>query len=189
MSDDNLGGFYEAENFNDGSGEEGNSENWKPVKVHGNLLFKKSIDILNITKTICDVMPDDEHAEITKRLMLENAMVVSVKIKGTLVEDEIYSIIMESAVLIKVNICELKAQLWACNAIHEVDEKYLDVLNDEIEAFKKIFIKWIGSFEKENDLPDEWHLFNDPASFPEDDDDEPFDAKDFFENFNPDDDE
>jgi hypothetical protein len=185
MSDDNLGNFFDAENFDDRD-DESYSENWKPVKVHGNALFKKSIDILNLTETICELLPEDDHAEITKRLMLENAMLIPPKIKGALGVDEVYSIVMESAVIIKVNICQLKAQLWTCNAIHDIEDKYLDVLKDEIEAFKKIFIQWVCSFDKENDLPDEWHLFNDPATFP--DDDEPFDAKSFMENFDPDDD-
>lgn len=186
MSDDNLGNFFDAENFND-AGDESNGESWKPVKVYGNELFKKAIDILNLAETICDLLPEDDHAEITKRLMLENAMTVPTKIKGALAVDEVYSIVMESAVIIKVNICQLKAQLWACGALHNIEEKYLDVLKVEIEKFRKIFIQWVGSFDKENDLPDEWHLFNDPGTFPADD--EPFDAKGFMENFNPEDDD
>ena len=186
MSDNNLGNFFDAENFKNES-DDRNSENWKPVKFFGNELFKKGIDILNLTRTICDVLPVDEHAEITKQLMMENAMLVTSKIKGAMAIDEVYSLVMENAVIIKVNICQLKDQLWACNAIHEVEQKYLDVLNDEIESFKKIFIQWVGSFDKENDLPDEWHLFNDPAKFPEDD--EPFDARSFMENFDPEDDD
>lgn len=183
MSDDNLGNFFKAENFND-EDDDRNSENWKPVKIHGNELFKKAIDILNLTEIICEVLPEDDHADITRRLMLENAMIVPGKIKGALAVDEVYSIVMESAVIIKVNICQLKAQLWACSAIHNVEEKYLDVLKDEIEKFKAVFIQWVTSFDKENDLPDEWHLFNDPSSFPEDD--EPFDAKGFMGDFDPD---
>jgi hypothetical protein len=66
-----------------------------------------------------------------------------------------------------------------------MEAKYLDVLRNEIDAFREIFVKWVTSFDKNNDLPDEWHLFNDPSSFPEDD--EPFDAKSFFEDSDPDD--
>lgn len=186
MSDDNLGDFLDAENFKDDN-EDKNSENWKPVKKLGNELFKKAIDILNLTRTICDLLPEDDQGEVTRHLMLENAMIVPSKIKGALAVDEVYSIVMESAVIIKINICQLKEQLWACSAIHDVEDKYLDVLKNEIEEFKKIFIWWVSSFDKENDLPDEWHLFNDPASFP--DDDEPFDAKGFMENFDPEDEE
>lgn len=182
MSEDNIGNFFGAENFQDG---ENNGDSLKPVKIYGQELFKKAIDILNLTKTICDLLPEDDHADITKRLMMENAMIVPGKIKGAMGVDDVYSIVMESAVIIKVNICELKAQLWACSNIDCVEERYLDVLKDEIDEFKNIFIRWVSSFDKENDLPDEWHLFNDPASFP--DDDEPFNAKDFFENFDPED--
>lgn len=183
MSDDNLGNFFRAENFKED--EDSKNENWKPVKKYGNQLFKKAIDILNLTEIICDVLPEDDDADMTRRLMRENAMLVPAKIRGALAVDEVYCIVMESAVIIKVNICQLKAQLWACDAIHNVEEKYLDVLQEEIEKFKKIFIQWVSSFDKENDLPDEWHLFNDPATFR--DDDEPFDAKGFLENFDPED--
>lgn len=168
MSDDNLGNFFDAESFKN-TDEESNSENWKPVKIYGNELFKKAIDILNLVETIGDLLPEDDHAEITKRLMLENAMTVPAKIKGALAVDEVYSIVMESAVIIKVNICQLKAQLWACSTLHNIEEKYLDVLKVEIEKFRTIFIQWVGAFDKENDLPDEWHLFNDPDTFPADD--------------------
>lgn len=166
MSDDNLGNFFYADNFND-DGEDRNSENWKPIKIYGHQLLKKGIEILNITQTICDVLPEDEQADITKRLMLENATLVPPKIMGALAVDQIYSLVMESAVIIKVNICELKAQLWACRAIHHVEEKYLDVLKNEMKEFRMIFIQWITSLDKEVDLPDAWHLFNDPATFPE----------------------
>ncbi|MBC7888676.1 MAG: hypothetical protein H7Z13_12415 [Ferruginibacter sp.] len=184
MSDDNLGNFFRAENFKD-KGDQSDSENRKPVKVHGNALFKKAIDILNITQTICDLLPGDDDGEMTKRLMLDNAMIVPGKIRGALVVHEVYSIMMETAVIIKINICQLKTQLWACKTIHSIEEKYLDVLKEEIEAFRMIFIQWVSSFDKKKDLPDEWRLFNDPAEFP--DDEEPFDAKGFMENFDPED--
>ncbi len=164
MSNDNLGNFFNADDFDS---DDENAENWKPIKVNGNALFKKAIEILNLTESLCDVLPDDDHAAVTKRLMLENAMLVPSKIKGAMGVDEVYSLVMESAVIIKVNIMELKAQLWACSALHGIEEKYVDVLRNEIEAFKKIFIQWVTSFDKENDLPDEWYLFNDPSSFPD----------------------
>lgn len=158
MSDDNLGNFFDANDFGE---EEENADNWKPVKVLGNALFKKAINILNLTQSLCDVLPDNSHSEVTKQAMLECAMIAPAKVKSAQVVDEIYSLVMENAVLIKVNMVQLKDQLWACSAIHEVEKKYLDVLRNEIEEFRKIFIQWVGTFEKENDYPDEWHLFND----------------------------
>ncbi|MFZ4768829.1 MAG: hypothetical protein ACOYLO_01525, partial [Ferruginibacter sp.] len=49
--------------------------------------------------------------------------------------------------------------------IHGIEKKYTEVLKEEIKIFKMLFIDWVGSFEKEKDLPDDWHLFNDPNSF------------------------
>ena len=162
MNNDNLGNFFNADDFGE---DDENEESWKPIKVNGNALFKKAVDILNLTQSLCDVLPENEQAENTERLMLENAMVVATKIKGAISVDEIYSIVMENAVIIKTNIVQLKAQLIACNALHGIEENYLDVLRQEIAAFKKIFIQWVKCFDKENDLPDEWHLFNDPSTF------------------------
>jgi len=61
--------------------------------------------------------------------------------------------------------------------MHGIETKYTEVLKKEIETFKALFIQWIRSFDKSNDLPDDWHLFNDPSTFPEDD--EPFDPDNF----------
>ena len=180
MSTDNPGNFFDHQSYDDDE----NADAWKPVKIHGNALFKKSIDILNITRTIGDLLADAEGGEDTARLMMDNAMIVPAKIKGAMSMDDVYSLVMERAVIIKVNITELKTQLWACEEIHGIEKKYIAVLKDEIEIFKQLFILWVTSFDKEKDLPDDWHLFNDPASFPADD--EPFDADDFLKDFDPD---
>lgn len=160
MNDDNIGNFFDADDFGE---EEENAESWKPIKVYGNQLFKKAIDILNLTESLCDVLPDDNHSEGTKQLMLQNAMIIPAKLKGALAIDEIYSVVMESAVIIKINMVQLKDLLFTCSAIHNVDEKYVDVLRNEINEFRKVFVLWVASFDKENDYPDEWHLFNKPA--------------------------
>ena len=163
MDDENFGNFFDAGDFGD---DDENEESWKPVKIHGKALFRKAVEILNLTESLCDVLPEDVNAETSKQMMLQNAMVVPSKIKGAMAVDEIYSLVMESAVLIKINMMELKNHLWATSNIFDLEEKYPDVLRLEIEEFKKIFIQWVTSFNKQDDLPDEWHLFNDPSSFP-----------------------
>lgn len=160
MSIDNPGSFFSADDFKK------DENSWKPIKINGELLYKKSVDILNLSNTICDLLED----EMTKGLIMQNAMVIPAKIRSAMAIDEVYSLVMENAVIVKVNICELNAQLWACEEIYGVEKKYIDVLREEIESFKKIFIDWVSSFDKANDHPDEWHLFNDPNDFPEEDD-------------------
>ena len=182
MSDENIGRFFNYHDDEDDS--EDKSENWKPVKQYGKELYRKSIDILNLAQTMSDMLPDedDDDPAATKHLIMQNAYLVPAKIQGAMAM-EYYSLMMENAVIIKVNICQLREQLWACREFHGIEQEYIDVIRNEIEAFRKIFINWLNAIDKENDLPDEWHLFNDPSTFPEDD--ESFDLSDFFNNFDP----
>ena len=161
MDLDNPGNFFDADKFPNDENENSNL----PVKILGNRLFKKSINILNITRTICDLMLVDENGTEAANLMMQNAVTMTVKVKSTLSIDNVYSLAMENAVIIKINAKELLVQLWACEAIHGLEKKYVTVLKEEISLFKAIFIKWIKNFTKENDLPDDWHLFNNPDSF------------------------
>lgn len=159
MSIDNPGDFYLAENF----GEENNDD--RPVTILGNMLFRKAIDILNITRTISDLLPEEEDGPTTRDLMMQNVTAIPGKIKAAQAVD-IYSLKMENAVIIKVNIMELRDQIWACETMHDIDKQYTKVLTDELITFKAIFINWIKNFDKSIDLPDTWRIFNDPASFP-----------------------
>ena len=161
MSIDNPGRFFSAEDF--GGDDE---DRLRPVNIYGKELYKKAVDILNITTTITELLPEEQDETVTTTaLMLENAHKIRSKIRGAMVM-ELYSLMMENAVIIKVNVMELKAQLWACEEIHGIEKKYTGVLNNEIALFKELFIQWIKAFDKTNDLPDDWHLFNDPNSFP-----------------------
>ena len=178
MSIENIGRFI---NYNDDDDE--NDEGWKPVNQHGKALYRKSIDILNLAQTMCCLLPDDDgHAESTKQMIMQNAYLIPAKIKGAMVM-EYYSLMIENAVIVKVNAVELKTALWACSTIHGIEQQYVDVLRNEIELFRQIFINWVTAFDKAHDLPDEWHLFNNPSTFPEDD--EPFDPNEFFKDFDP----
>lgn len=177
---DNPGRFLNADDFDD----DDNDDKSQPIYIYGQRLFKKAIDIVNITTTICDLLPEEPGERTgTASMMLDNAYRIPAKIKGAMALD-VYSLMMENAVVIKVNVVELKTQLWACSALHGVEKKYTEILEKEIAAFKALFIQWVKAFDKTNDLPDDWHLFNDPSSFPEDA--PPFNASDFFDSFDPD---
>ncbi len=164
MSIDNPGRFFSDEDFDDDD-----EDRLKPVNIYGRQLYKKAVDILNITISITELLPEEQdEISTTKTLMLENAYKIPVKIRGAMAID-IYSLMMEKAVIVKVNVMELKTQLWACEEMHGIEKKYTDVLKNEIAAFKELFIQWIKAFDKTNDLPDDWHLFNDPSTFSDDD--------------------
>ncbi len=160
-------------------------ESWKPIKQHAKALKRKSIELLNLATTINSLLPETEDAEHARHWLMENAYKLPAKISGAMAVDDVYSIVMESAVVIKVAACELRNAVWNCHIMHDMDEKYVHVMRNEIDEFRKIFVEWVKCFDKENDLPDEWHLFNDPSTFPEDD--EPFDPNSFFDGLDEDD--
>lgn len=167
----NPGLFFNADDFEEDDEKNQDADGWKPVRIYGKELFRKSIDVLNITQSISDLLSETANAS-TGRLMMENASAIPSKIKGAMAVDGIYSVVMEAAVIIKVNICQLKDQLWICSKIHGVEKKYIAILEEEIGLFKALFIKWVNSFDKSQDYPDDWHLFNNPADFPDVESDE-----------------
>ena len=53
---------------------------------------------------------------------MQNATVMPGKIKASLAVD-VFSLMMENAVIIKVNMMELNNQLWACEHIENIEVK------------------------------------------------------------------
>lgn len=188
MALDNFDDYDHVPEFDDekfSPEKEGDEWKYKYTRECSRKLYDKSKEIYKLTRTLIDTFPIDEVAEYSKGTMVGNAMIIPAKIMGA--QGGFYSLQMENAVVIKMNIVELRNSLWHCLAEDWCDRSYVEMMRNEIEEFRLLFVEWIKSFDKQNDFPDEWHLFNDPDSFPKDD--EPFDPDEFFRNFNPDDEE
>jgi hypothetical protein len=106
-----------------------------------------------------DVKSFGEHY---KSIMMEDVMIISAKLRGAEGGD-LYSIRMENAVIIKVHAMSLLTATSGLKMMGLSNNKYLQLLRDEIEAFRKLFVEWINSFDKTNDIPDGWGLFFDPT--------------------------
>ena len=96
--------------------------------------------------------------------MIGYASIIPAKIAGA--AGGFYSMQMEKAVIIRINIVDLRNTLWTCLTEEWCSEEYVEMMRAEIEQFRLLFVEWIKSFDKSNDYPDEWHLFNDPDGFP-----------------------
>jgi len=66
---------------------------------------------------------------------------------------------MENAVLVKVAARNLLTQASGLKMMFLVDERYLQVLRNEIEEFRFMFVEWVQSFDKSKDIQDNWGLF------------------------------
>ena len=117
-------------------------------------VYKKALSLVETTKAIIDLV-DPEHpmAGITE-VMLDCAWIIPAKISNAEAAD-LYSLRFDQATIIKLNARELLAHT---NMLYElkVDETYVKLLRNEIEEFRIEFLSWVKSFDKQNDIKDEW---------------------------------
>ena len=61
--------------------------------------------------------------------------------------------------LVKVGAQNLLAQEAGLNLLGLADPSYLEVLRNEIETFRLLFVEWTNSFDRSRDMDDGWNLF------------------------------
>ncbi|MFN8357512.1 MAG: hypothetical protein U0Y10_23845 [Spirosomataceae bacterium] len=120
-------------------------------------IMKKAEEIFDLTHAICESMSDDDPmSEMTKGLMMENAMILAPKIAGAEGGD-LYPLRMENAVLIRINAKQLLTQCTSCEIFELANFEYIELLRNALEDFRLLFIEWTNSFDKTNVIvDDEW---------------------------------
>jgi hypothetical protein len=147
--------FDDLEDFDD----DDDDENREDLDSHTRLpVFRKAEQIAFVTKALVDTIEDEKDELQLQGLMLENAFALGAKIAGAEGGD-LYSIRIENAVIIKHHARELLAQTSLCKRLNLCDPDYLLLLRNEIEEFRKLFVEWVSTFDKTNDVEDEWDIF------------------------------
>lgn len=123
-------------------------------------LYKSAVNIMKLTTSLAETINEEDDTLMMKDQMLMNAYMLGPKIAGAEAGD-MYTLRMENAVLIKIHARELLTQTSFCKAEKLSKPEYLKLLRDEIENFRKLFVEWVKSFDKENDIKDDWGLFYD----------------------------
>ena len=143
-------------------------------------IVKKAEEIFNLVNAIVetidsenDIVDEDGNIipkvffEHSQQMMLEDSMIINAKIHGAEGGD-LYTLRMENATIIKVHARSLLTQTSSLKFMGYPNHDYLQLLRDEIENFRIIFVDWINTFDKTNDIPDGWGLFYDPdIDYPE----------------------
>ena len=148
--------MWEDEDDDDGGdfdpGEEGKNIEALPI-------YKKALEILDLTEQIVDTFGDESMAKMHRESMLEDAMILPAKIAGAEAMDY-YVPKMENATIVKIHARSLLTQTASIKYLHLVNEQYVQLLRDEIEAFRLLFKDWVKTFDinttKEGDG---WGLF------------------------------
>lgn len=157
-------------------------------------IYQKAEQIFKLTEGLVQIIPTDNEIlqETTVRFMLENAMIIPVKIVGAEAGD-LYDLRMENAAIIRKAARELYVQAGSLRFEESItDIDYIDLLRNTIDEFRLLFIDWVASFDQWNYIKDGWGLFNPPGVSAHDKDpdkDIPFNPNDFFESDNEKDDD
>ncbi len=143
-------------------------------------LFRKGLEILDTVQRITDLIPeDDKHLNVVKEQMLADAMVLSVKVSGAAVMD-LYDLKMEAAALIRKAARDLMVQNHSLEMFGFKEVEYFQVVREQIEEYRLLFIDWVNTFDPWDYVIDRWGLFNPPGVGPFDkdpDDDLPHDDR------------
>jgi hypothetical protein len=144
--------FEDDELSDDDEGVNPDSHNDLPV-------FKKAMQIGELTKVITDTIAPEKDVFQLRDQMLLNGYILGAKIAGA-EGAGLYSLRMENAMLIKIHARELLAETSLCKEEKLCDKDYLDMLRKEIEEFRVLFIEWVRSFDKSDDIKDEWDILD-----------------------------
>ena len=162
MKWDNDDEDYDPSDFEAGQPDEEALEDIRreDERINAMPIMQKALQILDVTEALLETLPEDDITEHYKHVMLEDALTLSSKIaaaEGT----DLYTFRMENAVIVKVACRSLVTQTSGLKMMGLSDPRYLQVLLDEVEEFRLLFVEWIKTFDRKKDIRDNWGLFYD----------------------------
>jgi hypothetical protein len=133
-------------------------------------IYKKGQEIYEVVDHICQLIPDDdEMLGHVKGVMLEDAMLLTVKVAGA-TAGQLYDIKMEAATIIRKAAMELMIQNHFLEMFGFEHVEYFQIVRDLLEEYRLLFIDWVSKFDPWDYIIDRWGLFNPPGVGPFDHD-------------------
>ena len=100
-----------------------------------------------------------------KQFMLADAGMLSTKIAGA-EAGELYDLKMEAAAIIRKSAKDLMLHNHTLEAFEFKETSYYQLVRDQIEEFRLLFIDWVAGFDQWDYVIDRWGLFNPPGVGP-----------------------
>jgi hypothetical protein len=126
-------------------------------------IYKKAEEIFSTLKIITDLIPDkDEHLQILKNQLLEDAMIIQAKLSGALTT-KVYDLKMENATFIRKAAKDLMVSYHSLKMFDFEEVEYYKLVRNQIEEFRLLFVDWVASFNQKHFITDTWGLFNPPG--------------------------
>ncbi|WP_323755854.1 hypothetical protein [Roseivirga sp.] len=134
-------------------------------------LYRKGKEIFELVMKIADLIPDDDpRLQHTKQFMIQDAMMLSVKVAGASSGLGLYDLKMEAAAIIRKSARDLMVQNHALEMFDFKEAHYFDMVRGLIEEYRLLFIDWVAAFDPWDYIIDRWGLFNPPGVGPHDHD-------------------
>jgi hypothetical protein len=121
-------------------------------------VYIKAMELVDIIKSIVGLIdPEKDQLHLVERMM-EKAYTIPAKIAGAEGGD-LFSIRFDNATIIKLTARELLYETSLLKASQLCDEQYVELLRNEIDEFRILFLDWVKSFDKTNDIEeDDWDI-------------------------------
>jgi hypothetical protein len=129
-------------------------------RIHGLPIRRKAEEIYHLVEALTATIDEAQDRLGARGRLQEHAMCLGAKISGAEASDW-YLLKMQNAVMVKAHATELLALAGWCQTTDLTDDRYLKLLRDDIEEFRHLFVAWVGLFDKNNNQPDGWGLFED----------------------------
>ncbi|TAH24405.1 MAG: hypothetical protein EAZ07_09600 [Cytophagales bacterium] len=120
-------------------------------------LYKKALQIIELTTMLTGTFDKQKDQLNIAGQMLSNAHLIPAKIAGAEAGD-LYSLRIENALLIKIAARELMSQTTLCKHLKLANVDYIQLLREEVEQFRVLFLQWARGFDKQKDASDEWTI-------------------------------
>ena len=147
--------WFEESDDDENDDQDGDDYNLNHERIDNLPVMIKAREIFEIVHSLVDTLPDDHDLHFLREQMLTDAALIPAKVAGAEGGD-FYTLRMENAVLIKLAARALVTHTYTCKMFNLSNERYLDLLRIAIDEFRVLFVDWVNTFDKNNDIGDEW---------------------------------
>lgn len=133
-------------------------------------IWQKGMDIAILAHKIAEIIDEeDEDSPLwtVKGIFRESAYLIPAKLAGAIGID-LYDLKMENAAIIRKCARELKTSCTSLEMFGFKEKEYLEMLRNEIEVLRLLFIDWVAGFDQFDYIIDRWGLYNPPGVGPHD---------------------
>ena len=150
--------IFEDDDFEEMDDEEMEREMEEERNRKANLpIVKKAKEIFRTVHSLIATIDYEKDTMAYRDILFEDIAIINAKISGAEAMT-LYSLKMENAVLIKIHARSIITTTSGMKMMKLGHEDYLNVLRDEMEEFRKLFVECINTFDKTNDIPDDWGI-------------------------------